>query len=109
MSGRGVGDEADRGGELAGVRHGEVDAARADPLSPRGGAAGEAYLGLGTAGDLDLLPGEAHAAAERLAHRLLAGEARRVALGGVGPRVAVGLLGLGEAAGAESRPLERLP
>src|SRR5205814_1045679 len=63
---------------------------------------------LRAAGDLDLAPGEADAGAERLADRLLAGEARRVMLRGVRLRVAVGALGLGEAALAEARvSLER--
>ena len=58
--------------------------------------------------DLDLLPREADADAERLADRLLAGEAAGVALGRIRARVAVGLLRLGEAALAEARvALER--
>ena len=49
------------------------------------------------------------AAAERLAHRFLAGEAPRVVLRRVRLRVAVGLLGLGEAALTEARvALQRL-
>ena len=53
--------------------------------------------------DLDLAPGEVHAAAERLADRLLPGEPSRVVLGRVGTRVAVVALGLGEDSAPGSR------
>src|SRR5690242_15372442 len=52
--------------------------------------------------DLDLLPGEVDAGAERLADRLLRGEPARVVLRRVGLAVAVGLLGGREAAVAEA-------
>src|SRR5687767_11442988 len=54
------------------------------------------------ADDLDLLPGEVHAAAERLPDRLLRGEAARVVLRRVRLRVAVRLLRSGEAALAKA-------
>ena len=73
-------------------------------------AAGEPHRGLGTADDLDVLPreGAGDPEAERLAHGLLAREAAGVALGGVGARVAVPLLGRREAALAKALvPRER--
>ncbi len=95
-------DGADRGRQLLRVRHRQVDAAGLDPLRPCLRRAREAHLRLRPAHDLDLLPGEPDTAAERLADRLLAGEAGRVVLGGMGARVAVGDLGLGEDALAEA-------
>src|SRR5206468_1770283 len=63
--------------------------------------------GLRSTDDLHLAPREAHATAERLAHRLFAGEPGGVALRRVVARVAVRTLALREAALAEARPLER--
>src|SRR5262249_54559990 len=65
--------------------------------------------GFGPAGDLDLLPREVDAAAERLPDRLLAREASGIALGRVFLRVAVRALRLREAALTEARALERFP
>ena len=62
------------------MRHREIDRARLHLLGPRRRPAREADARLRPAGDLDLLPREADAAAERLADRLLAGEPPRVAL-----------------------------
>src|SRR5262245_4303402 len=89
--------------------HREVDRPRLDLLRPRGSAAGEPDARLRSPGDLDLLPREADATAERLADRLLAGEPRGVALRRVRPRVAVLPFRQGEAALAEARPLECAP
>src|SRR5260370_4990235 len=72
----------------------------------------EAHGWLGPGDDLDLLPGggAGHTEAERLAHRLLAREAAGVALGRVRPRLAVRLLGRGEAAVAKPGvAVERAP
>src|SRR5436190_3317217 len=89
--------------------HRELDPAGADPFCPRLRLPGKRDARLRTAGDLDLAPGEAHAGAERLADGLLAGEARRIVLGRVGPAVAVLALGVCEAALAETGvALERL-
>src|SRR5438477_421070 len=57
------------------MRHRELDRARVHLLRPRGGATGEVDARLRPSADLDLLPREVDAAAERLADRLLAGEA----------------------------------
>src|SRR5215211_5440529 len=94
------------------MSHREVDPAGAGPAGPGADAARERDGRLGTARDLDVLPGErpGDAEAERLADGLLAGEAGGVVLSRVGPRLAVGALGLGEAALAEGRvALERAP
>src|ERR1700730_17522598 len=94
------------------MRHREIDRADPAPLGERGEASGEMHGGFRTADDLDLLPreGARDAEAERLAHRLLAGEAPGIALGRVRPRLAVGLLGRREAAVAEPCvALERAP
>jgi hypothetical protein len=56
------------------------------------------HAGLRAAADLDLLPREVDAGAERLSDRLLRREATRVVLRRVRLRVAVRPLGLGEAA-----------
>src|SRR5689334_6259240 len=82
--------------------HRELDLPRANPLGPRLRLAAQRHARLRPARDLDLAPGEADARAERLADRLLAGEARSVVLRRVRLRVAVGALGLGEAALAEA-------
>src|SRR5579862_122378 len=103
-------DDGNRLCELARVRHRQVDRLRADVLGPGGDAAREPHARLGPADDLDVLPRERarDAEAERLAHRLLAGEAPGVALRRIRTRVAVLLLGLGEAAVAKTRvPRER--
>src|SRR5918996_2738273 len=103
---------ADGGGDAPGVRHGEVQLPRADAARPGLQPAGQAHRRLRPPGDLDVLPGERarDAEAERLANRLLAGEARRVVLGRVGARVAVLLLRGREAAVAERRvALEGVP
>src|SRR5688500_10351300 len=104
-----LGDEdADRGGELARVRHRQVDLAAPEALPRRPRPAREAYARLRPADDLDLLPGEPHADPERLPHRLFPRETARVALRGLRARVAVRDLGLREAALAEARvTLER--
>src|SRR6476619_7063674 len=94
------------------MRHREVDLAHPAFLGPRADAAAQAHGGLRTADDLDVLPGECarDAEAERLTDRFLAGEPARVALGRVGTRLAIGLLGCREAALAEACvPLERPP
>src|SRR5690242_18467196 len=81
-------------------------------LGDRSDAARQPNRGLGPADDLDLLPRERarDAEAERLADRLLAGEAAGIALGRIRARVAVRLLRLGEAAIAKARiALERTP
>src|SRR3954463_9006944 len=91
------------------MRHRELDLPRADTLGPFESSACERHPRLRPAHDLDLAPGEADSRAERLADRLLAGEASGVVLCGVRAPVAVGLLGLREAAVPEAGiPLERL-
>ena len=72
--------DGDRGRDLARVRHREVDRARADALGERRRPPRQPHARLRSADDLDLLPRESHAAAERLPDRLLAGEPSRVAL-----------------------------
>jgi hypothetical protein len=94
------------------VRHREVELARLVSPRPVGHATGEPHSRLGPAGDLDVEPGEGsrHAEPERLADRLLAGEASGVVLRRIRPRVAVVTLGLGEDSLAEGRiALERAP
>src|SRR4051794_37032937 len=93
------------------MSHRELDSARTELLRPRGGPAVEVDAGLRTAPDLDFLPGEMDAGAERLANRLLRREAPRVVLRGIAPRVAVLALGGGEAPLGEGAavPLERAP
>ena len=103
-------DDRDRRRQLARVRHRQLDPARADPLRRRRRPPRQPHARLRPPGDLDLLPREVDADADRLADRLLAGEPRRVVLRRVRLRVAVRALGLGEAALAEARvPLERPP
>src|SRR5438445_12484225 len=87
------------------MRHREVDRARADPFGPRLEAPRKPDAGLRPARDLHLPPreGPCNAEPERLADRLLAGEASRVVLGRVRPRVAIGALGLREAAFTKRR------
>src|SRR5581483_1346617 len=85
-------------GELPRVRHRELDLRHAETLRPRGRPAGQVHARLRAAADLDLLPREVHAGAERLPDRLLRGEAARVVLRRVRLRVAVRTLALGEAA-----------
>src|SRR6185436_15130531 len=91
--------------QLARVRHREIDGAGADSFGPRLQASRQLDAGLRPARDLDLEPreGASDAEAERLADRLLAGEASRVVLRRIRPRVAVGTLGLREAALPERR------
>src|SRR5512133_1666162 len=84
------------------MRHREIDRARAHLLRKGLRPSGEAHLRLRPARDLDLAPGEADAAAERLADRLLAREARRVVLRRPGSAVAVLPFRVGEAARAEA-------
>src|SRR3954463_15096682 len=84
------------------MRHRELDLARADAFGPRPRLAGERHARLWPAGDLDLAPREPHAGSERLADGFLAREPRGVVLRRVGARVAVGPLGLGEAALAKA-------
>src|SRR3954451_23736792 len=81
-----------------GVGQRDIDLPHADPLGIARCATGERHARLGRADDLDVLPREPDAAAERLAHCLLAAETRRVALRRIAPGLAVVLLGLGEAA-----------
>src|SRR5262245_47268490 len=87
------------------MRHREVDLCRADSLGPGLQLPGQANRRLGTAVDLDVLPGEGarDAEPERLPDRLLAREARRVVLGRVRPRIAVDAFGVGEAPFPEAR------
>src|SRR5205814_3223436 len=107
--GSSVDDGADRRGQLLRVRHRELDRTCVDLLRPRRRATGEMNAGLGAAADLDLLPREVDAAAERLPDRLLAGETAGIVLRRIRLRVAVGAFGLGEAALAEPGPLECAP
>ena len=81
----------DAGGARHRVRVGQrdVDLAHADPLGEPRGAARQRHARLRRPDDLDVLPGEPDAAAERLADRLLAAEPGRIALGRVAPRLAV--------------------
>jgi hypothetical protein len=85
------------------MRHRKVDGAHAALGRNRSDAPAQPHGGLWAPDDLDLLPRERarDAEPERLADRFLAGEATRVALGGIRTRVAVRLLGFGEAAVAE--------
>src|SRR5207249_2935733 len=94
-SGSNIGNDGDRGGKLLRVRHRQLDLAHAEPLGTVGQPSREPHRRLRTPGDLDLSPGEVDgdSEAERLADRLLAREPRRVVLGRVRPRVAVGALG----------------
>ena len=85
------------------MRHGEVDRTCAHLVRPGLRPARELHAGLRPPDDLDLAPREAHAAAERLADRLLPGEARRVVLRGIPAAVAVLTLGFREAARLEAR------
>src|SRR5262249_3550647 len=88
--------------QVAGVRHGELDPPRADPLGHLRRPAAQLHPRLGPADHLDLLPGEVDARPERLPHRLLCREPTRVVLGRVRLRVAVLPFRLGEAAGPEA-------
>ena len=87
--------------------HGQVDLPRADSFGERRRAAGQPDARLGPAGDLDLPPREMNAAAERLAYRLLPGEASRVVLRRIRPGVAVRALRFGEHALTKAVTLER--
>src|SRR6188472_3616599 len=75
-----VADNGDGVRELLRVRHREIDRARAGACRPRQDATGQPNRRLRAAGDLDVPPGERarDADSERLADRLLAGEAPRV-------------------------------
>src|SRR5437763_8215317 len=101
--GSSIGDEGHRLGELARVGHRELDLPGAHALGPRLRLPAQRHARLRPARDLDLAPREPDARAERLADRLLAGEARGVVLRRVRLRVAVGALGVGEAALAGAR------
>src|SRR5688572_21783633 len=89
------------------MRHREVDVAGSDTFGVGCGSSREAHAWLRAPDDLDLLPREPHAAAERLADRFLAGKPTGVALRRPGARVAVLALGVGEAALPEARAFER--
>src|ERR671910_2061215 len=89
------------------MRHREVDVAGSDTFGVGRGSSREAHAWLRAPDDLDLLPREPHAAAERLADRFLAGKTAGVALRRPGARVAVLALGVGEAALSEARAFER--
>src|ERR1044072_8302736 len=107
--GSSIGD-AYRCRDLAAVRHREVEPFCPDLGRPLLHAARQPYGRLRAPGDLDIAPGERarDPEADRLADRLLAGEAGGVVLRGVRPGVAVSALRLGEAALPERRvPLER--
>jgi hypothetical protein len=84
------------------VRHREIDGARANLVGPGFRLPGELHARLRPAGNLDLAPGEADTAAERLADGLLPREARRVVLGRVAAALAVLALRIGEASRRES-------
>src|SRR5688500_2001777 len=79
------------------MRHRQVDRTRLDTFGERRGPSREPNARLRSADDLDLLPREAHAAAERLPDGLLPGEPARVALRRTGARIAVLPLRVGEA------------
>ena len=105
-------DDGNRGRELARVRHREIDRAgrrRAPPRRPRRpDRRTTAWAGRRSRSPARRSASDAEA--ERLADRLLAREAPRVALRRVRPRVAVRVLGLGEAAVAEPGvAVERAP
>ena len=85
------------------MRHREVDRPRAHLLGPGLRPPGELHPRLRPTDDLDLAPGEANAAAERLADGLLAREPRGVVLGRPPTAVAVLALGVRKAAGPEPR------
>src|SRR5581483_1136870 len=105
-----VGDHRDRGRQLARVRHRELDPPGSEPLGDARRPPRQPHARLRTAHDLDLAPGEVDADAERLPDRLLAGETGCVVLRRVGSGVAVGALGLREAAVAEAgMAVERAP
>ena len=99
----GVEDRADRRGQVLRVRHRQVDRAGADPLGVGLRRPDRLTSGFGRPAISISRQVKLHAAAERLADRLLAGEPGRVVLGRVRPRVAVLALGLGEARAPESR------
>src|SRR4051794_4439140 len=84
--------------------HREVDLTHTAPRGPGADAAAQPDGGLGPADDFDVLPreGARNAEPERLPHGLPAGEAARTAHGRVRSRLAVRLLGSGEAAVAET-------
>src|SRR5947209_17092756 len=69
-------DDGDGGGHALRVRHREVDVAGVELLRELGHLPGERHARLRPSADLDVAPHELHPAADRLAHRLLAGEAR---------------------------------
>src|SRR5690349_15807928 len=89
------------------MRHRELDPAGADLLRPRRRATAQVDARLGPPAHLDLLPGEVDARAERLADRLLGGEAPGVMLRRIRLRVAVGDLARREAAVLETVTVPR--
>src|SRR5690349_12749772 len=93
------------------MRHRQLDPPRPDALCPGRRAAREVDAGLRAPPDLDLLPGEVDAGAERLPDSLLRGEPAGVVLRRVRLGVAVGALRLGEAACLEvlAVPRQRAP
>ena len=74
--------DGDRGSDLARVRHREVDRPGLHALGERRCSPRQPNTGLRPPDDLDLLPREPHAAAERLPDGFLAGEPPRIALAG---------------------------
>jgi hypothetical protein len=92
------------------VRHREIDPLGAATARPGFDASGQTNRWLWAARDLDLSPRERarNAEAERLADRLLPGEAARVRVRRICARVAVRPLGGSETTLTETRiPLER--
>src|SRR5262245_34015679 len=92
-------------GEVAGVRHRQVDLARPALLRPSRQPAAQPHGRLRPPGDLDLPPGEGprDAEPERLAACLLPREPPGIALRGVRAGLAIGTFRLREAAFAEAR------
>src|SRR5689334_16055958 len=93
------------------MRHRELDLPGPELRGAFRQPAGQPNRRLGSARDLDLEPREVDgdAEAERLADRLFAREPRGVVLSRVRTRVAVRLLGLGEAARPEARVARERP
>src|SRR3954451_68165 len=93
------------------MRHRKLDSTRADVLRPRGRAAAQVHGRLRPPADLDLLPGEVDAGAERLPDRLLGREPPRIVLRRVRLAVAVRALQPRKAALRQACPvrLERAP